>query len=110
MLVVLEEKTINVLITIQTLIDQGIRIYFEAEQMWFDDSSIRVYITVAHGVTKWQVKKRHEDITLAIREQIKNATSQFYIKPCYCYIKDERGELVNNHQEANLVKWYMTNI
>ena len=46
----------------------------------------------------------YEDITWAIREQIRNSTSPLYTKPCYCYNKDDTSELVNNHQETNLVK------
>lgn len=93
-------NTIDVLTTLQTLVDLGIRIYFEAEQMWSDNPSTRVYITVAEG----QVKERHENITWAIREQIRNGTSPLYTKPCYGYKKDDTGELVINHQEANVVK------
>ena len=97
-------NTIDVLTTLQTLVDLGIRIYFEAEQMLSDDSSTRVYITVATAVAEGQVKERHENITWAIREQIRNGTSPLYTKPCYGYKKDDAGELVINHQEANVVK------
>ena len=97
-------NTIDVLTTLQTLVDLGIRIYFEAEQMLSDDSSTRVYITVATAVAEGQVKERHENITWAIREQIRNGTSPLYTKPCYGYKKDDTGELVINHQEANVVK------
>ena len=97
-------NTIDVLTTLQTLVDLGIRIYFEAEQMWSDDPSTRVYITVATAVAEGQVKERHENITWAIREQIRNGTSQLYTKPCYGYKKDDTGELVINHQKANVVK------
>ena len=97
-------NTIDVLTTLQTLVDLGIRIYFEAEQMWSDDPSTRVYITVATAVAEGQVKERHENITWAIREQIRNGTSPLYTKPCYGYKKDDTGELVINHQEANVVK------
>ena len=68
-------NTIDVLTTLQTLVDLGIRIYFEAKQMWSDDPSTRVYITVATAVAEGQVKGRHENITWAIREQIRNGTS-----------------------------------
>ena len=64
----LGRNTIDVLATLQTLVDIGIRIYFEAEQMWSDDPSTRVYITVATAVAKRQVKERHKNITWAIRE------------------------------------------
>ena len=97
-------NTIDVLTTLQTLVDLGIRIYFEAEQMWSDDPSTRVYITVATAVAEGQVKERHENITWAIREQIRNGISPLYTKPCYGYKKDDTGELVINHQEANVVK------
>ena len=97
-------NTIDVLTTLQTLVDLGIRIYFEAEQMWSDDPSTRVYITVATAVAQGQVKERHENITWTIREQIRNGTSPLYTKPCYGYKKDDIGELVINHQEANVVK------
>ena len=97
-------NTIDVLTTLQTLVDLGIRIYFEAEQMWSDDPSTRVYITVATAVAEGQVKERHENITWAIREQIRNGTSPLYTKPCYGYKKDDTGELVINHKEANVVK------
>ena len=40
-------NTIDVLTALQALVDLGIRIYFEAEQMWSDEPSIRIYITVA---------------------------------------------------------------
>ena len=49
-------NTIDVLTTLQTLVDLDIRIYFEAEQMWSDDPSTRVYITVATAVAEGQVK------------------------------------------------------
>ncbi len=97
-------NTIDVLTTLQTLVDLGIRIYFEAEQMWSDDPSTRVYITVATAVAEGQVKERHENITWAIREQIRNGTSPLYTKPCYGYKKGDTGELVINHKEANIVK------
>ena len=97
-------NTIDVLTTLQTLVDLGIRIYFEAEQTWSDDPSTRVYITVATAVAEGQVKKRHENITWAIREQIRNGKSPLYTKPCYGYKKDDTGDLVINHQEANVVK------
>jgi ribose 5-phosphate isomerase B len=45
-------NTIDVLTTLQTLVDLVIRIYFEAEQMWSDDPSTRVYITVATAVAE----------------------------------------------------------
>lgn len=72
--------------------------------MWSDDPSTRVYITVATAVAEGQVKERHENITWAIRKQIRNCTSPLYTKPCYGYKKDDTGELVINHQEANVVK------
>ena len=97
-------NTIDVLTTLQTLVDLGIRIYFEAEQMWSDDPSTRLYITVATAVAEGQVKEKHENITWAIREQIRNGTSPLYTKPCYGYKKDDTGELVINHKEANVVK------
>lgn len=97
-------NTIDVLTTLQTLVDLGIRIYFEAERMWSDDPSTIVYITAATAVAEGQVKERHENITWAIREQIRNGTSPLYTKPCYGYKKDDTGELVINHQEANVVK------
>ena len=100
----LGRNTIDVLTTLQTLVDLGIRIYFEAEQMWSDDPSTRVYITVATAVAEGQIEKRHENITWAIREQIRNDTSPLYTKPCYGYKKDDTCELVINHQEANVVK------
>ena len=40
-------NTIDVLTALQALVDLGIRIYFEAEQMWSDEPSTRIYITVA---------------------------------------------------------------
>lgn len=97
-------NTIDVLTTLQTLVDLGIRIYFEAEQMWSDDPSTRVYITVATAVAEGQVKERHGNITWEICEQIRNGTSPLYTKPCYGYKKDDTGELVINHQEGNVVK------
>ena len=97
-------NTIDVLTTLQTLVDLGILIYFEAEQMWSDDPSTRVYITVETAVAEGQVKERHENITWAIREQIRNGTSPLYTKPCYGYKKDDTGKLVINHKEANVVK------
>ena len=97
-------NTVDVLTALQTLVDLGIRIYFQAEQMWSDDPSTRVYITVASAVAQGQVKERHENITWAIREQIRNDTSPLYTKPCYGYKKDDKGELVINHEEANVVK------
>ena len=78
----LGRNTIDVLTTLQTLVDQSIRIYFEAEQMWYDDPSTRVYITIETAIAEGQVKERHENITWAIREQIRNSTSPHYTKPC----------------------------
>ena len=72
--------------------------------MWSDNPSTRVYITVATAVAEGQVKERHENITWAIREQIRNGTSTLYNKLCYDYKKDDTGELVINHKEANMVK------
>lgn len=77
-------NTIDVLTTLQTLVDLGIRIYFEAEQMWSDDPS-------ASAFAEGQVKERHENITWVIREQIRNCTSTLYTKPCYGYKKDDTG-------------------
>ena len=48
-------NTIDVLTRLQTLDDLGIRIYFEAEQMWSDVPSTRIYITVANAVVEGQV-------------------------------------------------------
>ena len=72
--------------------------------MQSDDPSTRVYITIATAVAEGQVKERHENITWAIREQIRNGTSPLYTKPCYGYKKDDTGKLVINHKEANVVK------
>lgn len=65
---------------------------------------IRVYITVASAVAEGQVKEKNENITWTIRKQIRNGTSPLYTKPCYGYKKDDKGELVINHEEANVVK------
>ncbi len=65
---------------------------------------ILVYITVASAVAEGQVKEKHENITWTIRKQIRNGTSPLYTKPCYGYKKDDNGELVINHEEANVVK------
>lgn len=78
--------------------------------MWSDDPSTRVYITVATAVAEGQVKERHENITWAIREQIRNGTSPLYTKPCHGYKKDDTGELVINHKEANAVNMIFTSI
>ena len=78
--------------------------------MWSDDPSTRVYITVATAVAEGQVKERHENITWAIREQIRNGTSPLYTKPFHGYKKYDTGELVINHKEANVVKMIFTSI
>lgn len=82
----------------------GIPVYFDQEEMNSFQSDFELYYSIYAAVSQGEQEDAHDNVAIAIRQRVKDGTSDLYSRACYGYKKDAAGNFVIVPEEAENVK------
>lgn len=97
-------NTIETLDAINKLRARGIEIYFQNDDIYAKDGKNTFVIEVMEALAEEENKSRRENIRWGILKGVESGNSKMFNRKCYGYVQDEKGELVINEEEAEVVK------
>ncbi len=97
-------NTTDGLKVIRMLRNKNINIYFEQENIHSLFENSEFLLTVMCARAQAESHSKSEDIKWGIRKAFTNPDSKYYQRKCYGYKHDEKGNLIINEHEANIVR------
>jgi len=97
-------NTVETLDAINKLRAQGIEIYFQNDDIYAKDGKNTFVIEVMEAIAEEENKSRRENIRWGILKGVESGNSKMFNRKCYGYDQNEKGELVINEEEAEVVK------
>lgn len=100
----LGSDTVEVLDAINTLRESQVRIIFKQEELDTLTVGSSLLISTIEACTQAENETRSDNIKWGIKQRASNGSLGFYRRKCYGYDKDEKGDLVINKEQAEVVK------
>ena len=97
-------NTLDSLLAIRKLKEKGVEIYFEKENIWTLDSKGELLITIMSSIAQEESRSISQNVTWGIRQSMKQGKAYVPYKVFLGYEKGINGEMVINHEQAQIVK------
>lgn len=99
----LGRDTLEVTAAVHEMLDAGVKVYFEQNDLAINSVYDELPLTIATGINQAENEQRSENIKLGLKHRAESGDSGLYTRPCYGYMKNENGELVRNPDQAAVV-------
>lgn len=96
--------SVEVLKAVRSLMGYGVKLYFMEEDVEFTQYSNELEMTVRAAINQAENEQRSENIRMGLTYRAVNGSSGLYKKPCYGYTNNEEGDLVEDHDQAVVVR------
>lgn len=100
----LGRDTVEVLDAINTLRESQVRIIFKQEELDTSTVGSSLLISTIEACTQAENETRSDNIKWGIKQRASNGSLGFYRRKCYGYDKDEKGDLVINEEQGEVVR------
>lgn len=90
--------------TIRELKSIGIPVYFDLEEMNSFQPDFELYYSIYAAVAQGEQENAHDNVAVAIRQRVKDGTSELYSRACYGYKKDANGDFIIVPEEVENVQ------
>lgn len=97
-------NTVDALKIIRMLRRWKVDIYFEADDIHTLDEDSEFILTLLCARAQDESESKSSDIKWGIRKSFANPDSKYYQRKCYGYKHDEKGQLVIDEKEAEVVR------
>lgn len=97
-------NTVDALKIIRMLRRWKVDIYFEADDIHTLDEDSEFILTLLCARAQDESESKSADIKWGIRKSFANPDSKYYQRKCYGYKHDEKGQLVIDEKEAEVVR------
>lgn len=97
-------NTVDALKTIRMLRRWNVDIYFEAEDIHSLHETSEFLLTVICAQAQDESESKSADIKWGLQKAFADPDSKYYQRRCYGYKHDEKGKLVIDEKEAEVVK------
>ena len=97
-------NTVDSLVTVRTLKEKGVEIYFEKENIWTLDSKGELLITIMSSIAQEESRSISENTTWGKRKAFSDGKASVAFTNFLGYDKGENGEFVVNPEQAKIVK------
>lgn len=94
----------NGLETIRELKSIGVPVYFDLEEMNSFQPDFELYYSIYAAVAQGEQENTRDNVAVAIRQRVKDGTSELYSRACYGYKKDANGDFIIVPEEAENVQ------
>ena len=98
-------NTVDSLINIRKLKDNGIEVYFEKENIWTFDSKGELLLTIMSSLAQEESRSISENVSWGIRKRFSDGKYTLAIKHFLGYVKDANGNIVINKEQAEIVRY-----
>lgn len=98
------QNTVDALKTIRMLRRRNVDIYFEAEDIHSLHETSEFLLTVICAQAQDESESKSADIKWGLQKSFADPDSKYYQRKCYGYKHDERGQLVIDEEEAEVVR------
>lgn len=95
-------ETLDALNELRTLL---VNVYFENENIHTKESQNHFIITLLEAYAQAESQARSENIKWGIAKGFKDRSSKLYNRKCFGYLQDEKGELIIDEEEAQVVQY-----
>lgn len=99
----LGRDTLEVTAAVHEILDAGVKVYFEQNDLSINSVYDELPLTIATGINQAENEQRSENIKLGLKHRAESGESGLYTRPCYGYKKSEDGELVRDPDQAAVV-------
>ena len=103
-----ERDTAESLEALRELMDLGVRVIFQQEDLDTNDTDSELMISVIESLAQAENESRSTNIRWGIKQKAAQGTSKLYNKKCYGYDHDEDGKLIINEDEFAVVRLIFT--
>lgn len=100
----LGRDTVEVLDAINTLRESQVRIIFKQEELDTLTVGSSLLISTIEACIQAENETRSDNIKWGIKQRASNGNLRFYRRKCYGYDKDEKGDLIINKEQAEVIK------
>lgn len=90
--------------TIRELKSIGIPVYFDMEEMNSFQPDFELYYSIYAAVAQGEQENARDNVAVAIRQRVKDGTSELYSRACYGYRKDANGDFIIVPEEEENVR------
>lgn len=90
--------------TIRELKSIGVPVYFDLEEMNSFQPDFELYYSIYAAVAQGEQENARDNVAVAIRQRVKDGTSDLYSRACYGYKKDANGDFIIVPEEAENVQ------
>lgn len=90
--------------TIRELKSIGVPVYFDLEEMNSFQPDFELYYSIYAAVAQGEQENARDNVAVAIRQRVKDGTSELYSRACYGYKKDANGDFIIVPEEAENVQ------
>lgn len=99
----LGRDSVEILGSVRAILDAGVKLYFEENDLQVDSTYDELPLTIETAVNQAENEQRSENIKIGLKQGAESGKSGLYTRPCYGYKKNEKGELVPDHDQAVVV-------
>ena len=97
-------EVVDGLETIRELKSIGIPVYFDLEEMNSFQPDFELYYSIYAAIAQGEQENARDNVSVAIRQRVKDGTSELYSRACYGYRKDANGDFIIVPEEADNVR------
>ena len=98
-------NTVDSLINIRKLKENGIEVNFEKENIWTFDSKGELLLTIMSSLAQEESRSISENVTWGIRKRFSDGKYTIVLKHFLGYEKDANGNVVINKKQAEIVRY-----
>ena len=95
---------VEVLKAVRLLQESGVKIYFMEEDIDVDKNYDELELTIRTAINQSENEHRSENIRMGMKFRAEHGLSGLYKKPCFGYKKNDKGNLVPDEKQAEIVK------
>ncbi len=99
----LGRDTVEVTAALHEILDAGVKVYFEQNDLNINSVYDELPLTIATAVNQAENEQRSENIKFGLKQRAETGESGLYSRPCFGYKKDENGKLVRVPEQAAVV-------
>lgn len=98
-------NTVDSLINIRKLKDNGVEVYFEKENIWTFDSKGELLLTIMSSLAQEESRSISENVSWGIRKRFSDGKYTITTKRFLGYEKDAKGNIVINKEQAEIIRY-----
>lgn len=97
-------NTLDMLRSLQNLRGLGVEVYFERENMWFNEQRIQVLLTAYCALAQAESEEMSRSVKWGIKRGFENGTSGYAEFVCFGYKRGDDGKLAIDEPDAKIVR------